>query len=418
MLELLVIGTFCYGCVLGLLPARALRIRWAQYGAWITAILSLSLLLTGSASFRINLDWVPEQGFSGLDLSPPITYLVLGAFGSLPLIFAWKKDNDSSESTYWPSLVFISCSLLVIALTLEHFLTRYAILELVVLLAMAAFMLTPHAKNREFPLKYYMYFRIGDTGLILAILLAYRCAGTFQIQEMLSCVFSGGLEPGSMVLLLVGATLSAWVKLGLPPFHGWLLGTARFSWAGHTWFAGICLPLLGAYLLKRFSPGWASLGLWHGLLPSAGVVIFFWLVVRWRKLAHKGTILLIGHGALALLIAGTRWMDLYLITFIPARWLLCWGSAAWWPNAARHSGQLALVGSRTAPLRFVLAIAGWLDNALEQGMFDRVGHSVATVIRQAGQALQRGHSGRLGRYLLWAVMGGCVIVILALVMPV
>jgi len=432
----------------------------------VIASVGIGVLLLATRRYRRGLAvaWIPGGGAIGLGLGPPGIYLAIGVFWTLALTLASSAERSPPcpAASRWPGLAFLFCSLVVAALTLNHFLARYVALELVVLCTILVFLVDTPLIRHGFPLwRRYLCFRIGDAGLTVAILLLWRFTGTFDIETMLA---NGLLMPlERQVLVLLGGLLAVWVKVGLPPFHGWMLDSSALSQDRRAWLAGVALPILGAYLLYRFGPWLVAVSILRVAVAVAGLLILLWLCVKGAlgQLADAGPRWLIGHGAVALMLVGTPLMNAYLLTFIPVRLGLCllaarrrrsrvavvprdwatqpgpygWllglanqderfekcglervsrGTAAALASLSRLSAyaveDMILEGVNRGTAAALASLSRLSAFAVEGVVLEGINQRVARLAWRAGRALQKRHTGRLRRNLLWASMGLVVLV--------
>jgi len=405
------------------------------------ASFSMFLLPQVGSGPSVSVTWIPGGGAIGLDLGAPGIYLAIGVFWTLALTLATisERSPPSPPSSYWPGLAFLFCSLVVLALTLNHFLARYIVLELVVLCAILTFLVEIPLLRDGFPVwRRYLCFRLGDAGLILAILLLWHFAGTFDIRTMLARGLA--LPSGQRGLVVLGGLLTVWIKVGLPPFHGWLLDSSALSWGKQTWLAGIALPTLGAYLLYRLDPLFVAPSALRAAVAAAGVVIVLWLGLRGSSshLSEGGSRWLMGHGAVALILVGTPFMNAYLLTFIPVRLGICFLAIHRRGSGARLVSQTWT--GQSDPYGWVLSLANWAGRFERRGLeavnrglvaavmrlsrmdaylvehkvLEGINRWVARASWHTGQTLRAGHTGRIRRNLLWASSGLAVLIAVAL----
>ncbi|GAH43474.1 unnamed protein product, partial [marine sediment metagenome] len=252
----LVAGSFGTGLALLALRRHAkIASRVAKVSSLCLAALSLLLLLQAGDGTSARVGWIPGTDTAALTLRAPGVYLAIMAFGALALAQTWRAGPSPPESgaRYWSALAHLLCGLVVVALTVDQFLARYIVLELVALCTVVALALGIPAFRQGLLLwSRYAQLRLGDIGLIVAILLLWRASGTLLIDEMLARATS--LLPREQIPILLGGLLAVWAKMGLPPLHGWVVDSSFLPWRARVWVAGAALPLLGAYLLYRLRP--------------------------------------------------------------------------------------------------------------------------------------------------------------------
>ena len=444
LLGALVVGCMGMGLVLLAMRNRSKLVKWTAIVSSSTmAGLSLLLLPQVNAGPSVSLDWIPNVEPASLQMGTPSIYLAVMVFFSLPLAIVWSPERAPPAGTTncWPGVAHLLCGLIAAALTLDQFLARYVVLELVALCVILVFLVEVLSARKHFPLWHrYLQFRLGDAGLMLAILVLALSTGTFLIKEMVAAASS--FPFGQQIPIALGGLVAASVKMGLPPFHGWLLDTRMLSWQSRTWLSGVALPVLGAYLLYALGPLFPAPSILRDLLIIVGVLVLLWVLIRIRKSSQPSVrvqLALIGHGAIALVLAGTPGMVLYLLTFIPLRVVFCLVTR--YSRADRTSvvsqGRVDPLGPDT----WLLTLGQYAEFIEERGL-GAANRSLATVIMRAsgvnallienrileginrglvraalhiGRTLQVRHTGRLRRNVLWAVCGVVALMVVVLV---
>jgi NADH:ubiquinone oxidoreductase subunit 5 (subunit L)/multisubunit Na+/H+ antiporter MnhA subunit len=209
----------------------------------------------------------------------------------------------------------------------NHFLGRYVALEIVALcvalLPLVAFQ--DSAAGIRLSSAIYLLLRLGDAGLLVAILELEAVSGTLFITPALQAgeVLSGA----RLQIIVVGFVLAVWVKLGGWPFHLWIQAGRRLALASRLWLYATVVPSLGAYLLYRVTPLLAVSGalqttvLWIGACGALLAALILTQTDQDRMLAYAGAL----QGGLVLCVAAAGgkyavWFG--LLTLIPVRLLL------------------------------------------------------------------------------------------------
>lgn len=451
---------------LGLLLAGGGRFapvrRVGRVAALVMGGAAVPLLFGQGAHWPLPFRWPPGPGPAALELAAPGVYIVVGLFVSTVAGLRWGTDRSPPRALPQGfGLAPLTCGLVVVAVTIDQFLLRYVALELVALVTAASLYSTLPAYHHGAPVwRTYLPWKLGDDALLLAILIMERATGTFHIQGALEGAL---LLHSTQRLAVVGCVaLAAWVKLGLPPFHGWLLDAGAAPPPPQLWQATAGLPVLGAYLLYRFHGVIGSLGLWPalagvGVLAAAGPT----LAAMGRERRVPSTAWWpVWHGALAFPCAALGLGRWYLIAFVPVRVLLAAPSVrgriattpAGVPSArlpaplafavdvarvidiqvlGRGIGALgALVHGRAADLARAIdarvlggatgALAGLVHEhgAAQAARVERRLHAANARAAELAHAfaghLQRRHAGRLRGNLLWAVFGLLGVVLAAM----
>ena len=455
-LPVLVIMTLGMGALLlALSRHEATVVRLAKVSSVSLALLSTPLLLLGHCEAAWRVAWLPGLEPAGLVLHAPGIHLAVAVFWSLAVtsLFSHQLPLAGGRSL-WPALSHLFCGLVVVALTIDQFLVRYAVLELVVLGTILIMALSDPLSPKSRGLWWlYAQFRLGDAGLVAAILLLYRGAGTLNISRMLA--FAATMPAGGLMPIVVAMLLAIWVKMGLPPFHHWLLDTRDLPWDRRLWATAAGPPLLGAYLLYRLAPLLGSLNA-HASLAVVGWGLMIWsLLSGHRSSAPSRRIsgFLVAHSALGLALAGSGAMPYYLLSFLLVRGLICILAAravraadlaqqgerlragnepTAWVAVGRHEAgpdaqgppdassrraghRLLSLASRVALTveenllegfnrsiaRLVGGLARLSRTLVEDGLLEGINRLVAHQMVALGRLLQDAHLGRLRRNLQW-----------------
>lgn len=431
-------------------------LRVAQVSALIFAALATLLALQAErGGAGPHLHWMPDTEPVALVLDAPGIYLVALLYWMLALGTALPEGWIPHEGIagLWPGLAHLLCGLVATALTIDHFLARIVLLDLVSLGVITLLCIDLLSLDHEFHVLYrYIIFRLGDMGLLLMVLLLWQASGTFLIKDMLQ--YAPALSAGQQRAAVLGGLLAACIKMGLPPFHGWVVDASALSPPRRLWLIGATLPLLGVYLLYRLQAMILnqSLAASLALLGTAIVVWSLRNVYRCRQAHTNPDVWWYSvHSALGLVLVGTPVMRLFLITFLPARVALC---AILSRYAARAESTLAqqvcparlkhwcrdlaraadLIETQimaryprllAACVRALARAAGLIEaqiiaryprllaacvralaqvsaSHLERGLFDALVRWVAQAVGTAGTAMRQRHRGKLRHSLLWA----------------
>ena len=395
LLALLLIGCFALGVALLLWPKRT-GLFLTRLVALPLGIGGLGLLLADDVRVCLPVQWLPEQVPAGLTLTGSARYLVAGIL-AWAVLSLWQHNDLSPPawSGYGPGLMLVTSALTIFAVTIDHFLLRYVALELVALVTAACLAVAlPAYRGSALLWRAYLPWRLGGGVLLLSILVLERGTGTFSITGAVSGALD--LAPWPRMVAGAGAAIAAWVKLGLPPFHGWLIDGAKAPRV--LWPIGNVLPLLGAYLLYRFQHVLASPGVWLGmtLLASAPVAAGLWHSGRVGS-ASVGLAGLarewwpVWHGALAFPAVALGLGSWYLATFVPVR--LALGAWLWRQDTESATGRGAPQGRASLQLsgllRLAAAMTARLDGALDIGLTVYLSRFVVNVAVPAMHGVER-----------------------------
>ncbi|MBM3187282.1 MAG: hypothetical protein FJZ90_00990 [Chloroflexi bacterium] len=441
LLPALVAATLCGGVLFLALRKRAALVRTlARYLALALAVLSFLLLAHPGEDRAVRFTWAPLMDSVGLSTAAPGIYLAIMAFWTLYLGCRLREERPppSALELYWPGWAYVLCSVVVLALTVDHFVARIVLLDLLSLSLMPLLLIDLSAVDYHVPIiRRYLIFRVGDSAFMLLAMLLHQHSATFHIDSALAS--AADLPAGPFVTVVLSGVLAAWVKLGLPPCHGWVAEGAMLPRSRRIWVLGAALPLLGAYLLYRLGPLAAGRPAAF-LVIGVGLLLMLWGVHRGLRSPNGSseaqTGWLVAHSALGLALMPTPAMRLFLLTFLPVRVGLCLGLASTVllaPARAMRRLPVSESGLFGSVLRWlgasetslfegiphrvaqaVVALADLTAQRLERGVFDRSVQSVPRIVDSIAGSLQLQHTGQLRRNLLWVSVALVAIVALML----
>ena len=423
----------------------------------LAGIATLSLLgLLAYQDYEVLLHvWLPSAGPMSLHLGG------LGgraALATSTLLLLGLLFSPPAGRTSW-ALLLIALSAANISFLAGDFLTRYVALEIlglgIALAPVAEGLRNGMRKAKEV----YLFLRLGDVGLLIAILVLMEAGGTLVIADALDA--GARLSEAPLGWVVGGMLTAVWVKTGAWPFHRWQAAADGLSPLTGAWLYGVAMPNLGLYLLYRITP-LVALNPLFGTLTLGIACIGILAVTRqlvvgrsWSQLpVHMNAAL----GCVALGIAATGHQDVLawlLLIGTPLRlavWLTVRGQPSRTAPAAGTNGQ-------TSPEDWLLRLARAVnlvieDRILQQGVVklwdavvgtahfwysigerdgaspwravvgtahvwyrvgerDGISHIMRTTARSAlsiSYWLQSSHTGRLRRNLQWVVLGTVAIV--------
>ena len=337
-------------------PVSARYLTLATTG--LTGLCALALLPLVTDGPALVIDWLPGTGIMGLTTGATGLYAVLvttwGAFIMLltpPFIPSDGGDGGGVSAEHPPlsqAVILLALAGTNVAFLADHFLARYAALEVVALcVALAPLVEVRRPVAIRLASTSYLLLRLGDAGLLAAILILWSASGTLSIDPSLKLALGsieggGVLEGGLLWLAVAGFVLAVWVKLGGWPFHLWSRAGRRLGLVSQAWLYATVVPNLGIYLLYRVTPLLAVAGplrtaaLWLGV---GGAVVA--ALIALTQTGVRAAMVYVGaaQGGLALFAAASGikpavWLGLLALT--PLR-LLIFLTA----DVARSTGSLS-----------------------------------------------------------------------------
>jgi len=316
-------------------PTLVHRVTLAAVG--LTALCALALLPHVGEGPAVMVEWLPGTGPMGLTINASGLYpvlvttwggfLVLFASPFIPLHGGEGEGDSVGIRPLSGAVTLLALAAANAAFLADHFLGRYVALEIVALcVALAPLVEARNAAGARLARSNYLLLRLGDAGLLAAILILWAASGTLGIAPALEA--GQALDPARLRWVVAGFVLAVWVKLGGWPFHLWSQTGRRLSLASQAWLYATVVPNLGAYLLYRVTPLLAQTGslqaaaLWLGAGGAAlGALIALTQEDVRTALVYVGA----AQGGLALFIAAAGvkpvvWLGLLALT--PVRLLL------------------------------------------------------------------------------------------------
>jgi formate hydrogenlyase subunit 3/multisubunit Na+/H+ antiporter MnhD subunit len=423
------------GIVLMALPQCRRMAPTARHApSLVLALGSLLLLLQIDQPSTVALRWIPMLEPAALEHGRTSIYIAVIVCWSL----CWAQFSNrqpvppKGDSGIWSGLSYLLCGLAVAALTVNQFLVRVALLDLVALaiIILLALYALPSALSLK-ALQHFLLLRLGDLALLLMVLILWQLSGTFHIDTALAA--ASATASGQSLLILLFGLLAVGVKMGVPPFDSWLRTAVDLPRGMGAWVVGGTLPLLGVYLLYRLqalivSPyALAALAFLGVLYVAVGIE---WLGREGATLGDRQVAWLTIHGGLGLLLSGTGAMGAYVLSFLPLRMALV---MVWQPRSAptlasaaaearpsllrqfsRAVGALeerTLLPALRALGRVAREVALRTGRLLEMDLFSRAIDWAADGALRFGGILQQMHTGQLHAYVLWVtvVLGGVLL---------
>jgi len=407
----------------------------ARLATLVVGIATLSLLgLLAYQDYELHLPvWLPSAGPMSLHLGGLGGQAALATSALLLLGLLLSPPAGRASR----ALLLTALSAANISFLAGDFLTRYVALEIlglgIALAPLAEGLRNGMRKAKET----YLFLRLGDVGLLIAILVLMEAGGTLAIADALD---AGARLSGAPLGWVVGGMLTAvWVKTGAWPFHRWQAAADGLSPLTGAWLYGLAMPNLGLYLLYRITPLLALNPLFEQLtlgLSCIGILAVTGGLLGGRSRSQPPVHMNAALGCVALGIAAMGRQDVLawlLLIATPLRlavWLTLRGQPSRTEPAAGTSGQ-------SSPEDWLLRMAQAVnlvveDRILQQGVVklwhavvgtahfwysvgerDGVSQVMRTTARSAlsiSYWLQRSHTGRLRRNLQWVVLGLVAIV--------
>jgi formate hydrogenlyase subunit 3/multisubunit Na+/H+ antiporter MnhD subunit len=361
-------------------PAFPRSDRGTVVPLWIAALSTLglaALLPWAGSDLALSIQWMPGAGPMAMGLGATGLYVALATTGACALtlwgaraVRARAVRARTVRAPWMGALILFSIAAAQIAFLTEHFLARYVALELVALCVALAPLVERRSADGEvsqggrtggaLARLVYLLLRLGDAGLLVAILVLWSAGGTLEIAPALEA--GTKLDPVRLNWVVAGFVLAVWIKVGGWPLHVWLQVGDRLSLYAHTWLYATLMPNLGLYLLYRVTPLLVQSDLirggayWVGALGAALAATLALLKTRSRL---RSTFVFLGAalGGLALVLAACGlktivWMTALILTPLRLALYLAEESAV---AASAPLSDLSMFSDRAGPRRVFAA---------------------------------------------------------------
>jgi NADH:ubiquinone oxidoreductase subunit 4 (subunit M) len=277
----------------------------------------------------IAIEWLPGTGTMTLGLALSSLFVLLATAWAAALASLTGWEGWERGTGYGDALTLLGLAATGIALLAGHFLLRYVALEIVALcVALAPLVAWRDGHSIRSTFLVYLLLRIGDAGLLSAIVALWATAGTLEIGPALAAAWQ--MPAPVLGLTAAGFLLAVWVKIGAWPFQVWSSIGQRLAPRHGAWLYGTVFPNLGLYLLYRTAPLFRIGGplgqaaLWLG---AGGAVLAALLALRQRDLDQEMTLphVFAALGGLVVVAASgglqvAIWLSVWVLT--PIRVLL------------------------------------------------------------------------------------------------
>jgi len=351
---------------------------------WVAALVSLAagaftlkLLFSIPAQPPEGYFWIPgiavQIGFNLTGLGVWVA-VVAGCVGALAVIFSLKYMEPEEEHYpptryYFFTVLFIG-SMIGLALT-DNLLMLYLFWEMIGFcsyILIAYYYKDPKAVRAG--TKAFIVTRLGDVGLLAAIIVLWQATSTTNIFEILDLAQRGDIPLYLLGLAGGGFILGAVGKSAQFPLHVWLPDAMEAPTTISALIHAACLVNAGVYLLALTYPmflmltWWGSLVLWIGAITAllAGILALIEYDIK-RVLAYS-TISQLGFMVAAVGVGGIFASQFHLLNHavFKALLFLCAGAIVH-AIGTRDLRQMGGLGAKMPLTQFccavgVLALAG------------------------------------------------------------
>ena len=224
--------------------------------------------------------------------------------------------------------------------------------------------------------KAFIVTRIGDLGLLAALLLIGTRAATFQIDAIHDLVIAGAIAGTTLTLFGLGIFAGAVGKSAQFPLHVWLPDAMEGPTPVSALIHAATMVAAGVYLVARFfpifeaSPDAREVVAWVGAITVAIGALIALVQTDLKRVLAYSTISQLGYMMLALGVFGYGAAVFHLFTHAFFKALLFLGSGS--VNHATNTFDMRKMGGlrHTMPITFITFLIGSLSLA---GIFPLAG---------------------------------------------
>ena len=269
----------------------------APLATFVWLLTQLPAILDGTPVVQ-HVDWVPQLGVDidlRLDAFGALMVLLIAGIGIAVAIYsAAYFSSDSTALGRTSGLLAIFAGAMLCVVMSDNLLVLYTGWELT---SITSYLLigNDHTKihARAAALHALLVTSMGGLAMLGGFVLIGQAAGTYRISELLAAPPSGTTVGVGLVLVLIGA----FTKSAQYPFHAWLPGAMAAPTPVSAYLHSATMVKAGIYLIARFAPAFAAVGIWRPLVLIVGsaTMIFGGL----RALRQHDLKLLLAHGTVS-----------------------------------------------------------------------------------------------------------------------
>ncbi len=244
--------------------------------------------------YEESLRWAPQLGFElslRVDAFALLMVLLVAGIGVLVFVYAGSYLHDQSSSGRLAGLLVAFAGAMVGLVTSDNILGLFLFWEATSVTSYLLIGIDDESERaRNAALRALLTTGAAGLAMLAGFVLLAQETGSWTMSTILSADLSGTHVEVAVVLVLVGAL----AKSAQFPFHFWLPGAMAAPTPVSAYLHSATMVKAGVYLIARFAPAVADLGLWRPMVVTAGLITL--VLGAWRALDQTDLKLLLAHG--------------------------------------------------------------------------------------------------------------------------
>ncbi|MBL8777582.1 MAG: DUF4040 domain-containing protein [Acidimicrobiales bacterium] len=238
----------------------------------VVAALALAGPVLDGDPVTSSVSWVPQLGLDldlRLDAFSLLMIVLVSGIGTLVFVYAWHYFAHAPKAGRAAGLLTLFAGSMLGVVLADNLLLLYVFWELT---SVTSYLLIgiddadPDA--RAAALHALLVTGMGGLAMLGGFVVLGQDAGTYQISELLADPPTGTAAAIALVLVLLGA----FTKSAQYPFHSWLPGAMVAPTPISAYLHSAAMVKAGVYLVARFAPAFALVGVWRPLVVGVGLL--------------------------------------------------------------------------------------------------------------------------------------------------
>lgn len=218
-----------------------------------------------------TVQWVPQLDLAldvRLDAFAVLMTVLVSGIGTLVFFYGWHYFGDSDKAGRAAGLLTLFAGAMLGVVLADNLLLLYVCWELT---SVTSYLLIgiddAEPDARAAALHALLVTGMGGLAMLGGFVVIGQEAGTYRISELLEAPPSGTAVSVALVFVLLGA----FTKSAQYPFHSWLPGAMVAPTPISAYLHSAAMVKAGIYLVARFAPAFAAMGIWRPLVVTVGL---------------------------------------------------------------------------------------------------------------------------------------------------